>query len=310
MRPIVIMAAVLAMSVDTYANHCADVARAQEILTSGFAGIAIRKEGSREYLTTPLFGDNDCMISKPWAATSKRRISCILADYAGDQAEMESFARTAFDTLAQTMQSCLTTHEPFDNRPKEDRDDNIVDRRHFRSHDGRETWSLTAEASAVPSAILHIEYETDAAEAAKMAVLPDFLVNVLAADACGLYKNMEALARSNFTGVETKRVRTENAMVKPLGGADECLVARDQMRKENIIACNWIKETPEHAKWAADIQRIRLRAARSCRKGWTETAKTYEIEFAAPNGDKVAVGTRSGADISVTGVAVSVKAMP
>jgi hypothetical protein len=294
----------------SFANPCAEVERAQKALVSGFASEPLRKDGSTEYLTAPLFGDDSCYITRPWAATSKRRITCILADYAGDQSEMETFARTSFDRLAQTMRSCLTTHDPFDNRAKEKPDDRIVDRSHFRSHDGRETWSLTAEASAVPSAILHIEYETDAAEAQKAAAMPEFLQNVLAGQACGLYRDMETLARANFTGVETKRVRTENAMVKPLDGADECLVARDQMRKENIIACNWIRETPDHAKWASTIQAIRLKAARSCRKGWSEAAKTYEIEFAAPNGDKISVGTRTGPDISVTGVAVTVKWEP
>jgi hypothetical protein len=234
----------------------------------------------------------------------------MLADYGGDDKEMEAFARARFDGIAKTLRSCLKKHDPFDNRANEDPDDEIVDRLHYRSHDGRETWALTAEDATVPSAVLNVEFETDAAEAQKHAKLPEYIQNVLASQACDLFEKMAALARSNFEGVETKRVRTEWAMTKPVGGAGECLVARDRMRNENIIACTWKNETADHAGWAQRQQAIRLNATKQCRKGWTETQKRFETEFSNSSGDKLSVGTASADTYSVTGVSVVVKTRP
>jgi hypothetical protein len=290
------------------ANPCADVEWAQAAIVSGFTAVPTRKAPPLEHLTRPLFGDASCTVNKPRGFSTANSITCIHFDGTGTSASPT--ARQWFDNLSKTMSACLTQHNAFDNRANEQADDDIFERAYFRSYDGRETWSLTLSDKSDPTVYLTAEYETDTEKAQKKTSLPGFVQNVLAAQACELFKNMEALARSNFAGVDTKRVRTEWAMAKPIGGADQCLIARDQMRGENLIACQWINLTPDHAKWAAEMHAIRLTGARSCRRGWGETKKAYEVEFSAATGDKLSVGMQNGKDGSVSGVAIAVKIAP
>lgn len=292
---------------NAYAGPCGDVERARAILANGFAGEKSRKDGPVEYLEGGMFGDDACIVARPWVASTKRSVTCMLGDYSGGEEEIKAFAKMHFLRLAGVLDQCLASHAPFDNTANENPDDEVFDRRHYRSSDGRETWSLTFQSRNLPSTFLRIEYETEDASAQSNATMPEFLQNVLTGSECQTFSGMEKLARANFAGAEVKRVRTESALVTPMGGATECLVARDRMRNENVIACNWLREDAEHAKWAEKIQAIRLGAARKCRKGWTETQTRFGAKFENSAGDILTVEKRSADEFSMTGVAVRVK---
>lgn len=294
-----------------FGNPCAEVSRVKQALATSFTSERTRMDGATEKLAVPLFGEPECAIHRPVGVLTKRWIICTINQVSDDIEDDRSFAKSKFNSLAATLNACLPTLAQFDNRANESPSDEIFDRRHYRSADGRETWAVTFEDASVPSAVIFAELEGDGdAEAPPPGQPPAWMDNVLQARACQLFDEMAALARSNFAGVDTKRVRTEWAMAKPIGGADQCLIARDQMRGENLIACQWINVTPDHAKWAAEMHAIRLTAARSCRKGWGETKKVYEVEFSAATGDKLSVGMQTRKDGSVSGVAFAVKIAP
>lgn len=295
-----------ALAATSHANPCADVERARTTLEAGFAGLATRNDGRLEYLPFPLFGKDDCYIQRVWGASTQRRITCLFIARNGDVQQMDAFARSEFQRLAPALQACLTTHEPFDNRPNEDPDDKISVRLHFRSHNGRETWGLTVEPGGLPKAALSIDYETDAAEAQRRKPMPGFLQNVLGAQACETFSKMDTLARSNFAGVETKRAGGHSALAKPLDGAKDCFAGRNPFLDENVIACSWLRIGTSHEKWAADLQAIRLVGARSCRKGWSETKTAFGTAFLGPNGEKLALETKSGELGSVTSISLTI----
>jgi hypothetical protein len=297
-----------AFLVSARANPCADVEWTQKAIASGFAGVPTRKAMALEQLTRPLFGEESCNVGRPVAFSTTHRITCIFLDGIGTPSDPS--ARQTYDRLSKTVKECLVRYNPFDGQETEHLGGEILAQSHFRSNDGRETWSLKLFDRGDPKVEVSAGYETDADKAQKNATLPDFLRNVLMGKECETISRMEALARSNFAGVEARRVRTETALVKPLADARECLVARDHIRAENVIACNWLREDPAHADWAGKIQSIRLSAVRSCRKGWTETPTRFGAKFTNAAGDSITVETNTGDQASFTGVAVTVKTAP
>lgn len=291
-----------------FGNPCAEVSRVKQALATSFTSERTRMDGATEKLAVPLFGEPECAIHRPVGVLTKRWIICTINQVSDDVEDDRSFAKSKFDSLAATLNACLPTLAEFDNRANESPSDEIFDRRHYRSADGRETWAVTFEDASVPSAVIVAELEGDGdAEAPPPGQPPAWMDNVLQARACQLFDEMAALARSNFAGVDTKRVRTEWALVKPIGGADQCLIARDPVRGENVIVCSWRKTGAGHSDWARTVSAARLAAARSCRKGWAEVVRAHETEFANPAGDTLAVGMQAANGESVVGTAVSVK---
>lgn len=160
--PLVLIAGALAFTSSAIAAPCTEVVRAQKALSSAFASEATRKDGAREKLAVPLFGEPDCAIHRPIGILTQRWIICSITQVSDDDVEDRAFAKSKFDELAATLKMCLPSHIAVDNRANESPSDEIFDRRHYRSADGRETWALTFENENVPSAVLIAELETDA----------------------------------------------------------------------------------------------------------------------------------------------------